>query len=144
MTGFFGRFEYQMDEKGRVALPSVFRRDTGDDRFVLLQWEKGYLTLFPWSVWQEKQEGLLELRRSGAAEARYVRELLSVAAEVVPDKQGRILVPAALQAAASLERTVFFIGNIDRVEMWAPDVYEETHKDAVPDQIAGFAQRILG
>ena len=144
MTGFYGQFEYQMDEKGRVALPSAFRRETASDRFVLLQWEKAYLTLFPDSVWADKQESLLELRRSGAEASRFVRQLLSMAAEVVPDRQGRILVPSWLQEAVSLEGKVLFIGNIDHVELWSPDRYQEDQAPDFPDDVAGFAQRILG
>lgn len=144
MTGFFGQFEYQMDEKGRVALPAAFRREAGSDRFVLLQWEEPYLSLFPDDVWGEKQRALMELRRSGDEEARYVRRLLSMATEVVPDKQGRILVPALLQEAAELERTVFFLGNIDHVELWRPERYRAEHEGEVPAGVAGFAKRILG
>jgi MraZ protein len=144
VTGFFGQFEYQMDEKGRVALPSVFRREARSDRFVLLQWEKPYLSLYPEEVWREKQSALLELRRSGEDEARYVRQLLSMATEVVPDKQGRILVPGLLQEAASLERAVFFLGNIDHVELWNPDRYRGEHGGALSEGAVGLAKRILG
>ncbi|MGD2069043.1 MAG: hypothetical protein PVI57_10255 [Gemmatimonadota bacterium] len=144
MTGFFGQFEYQMDGKGRVALPSAFRQGADGDRFVLLQWQAPYLSLYPEAVWGEKQQALLELRRSGAEEARYVRRLLSMAAEVTPDKQGRILVPSWLQQAASLERAVLFLGNIDHVELWEPGRYREAHDDAVSEETTRFAQRILG
>lgn len=144
MNGFLGRYEYQMDEKGRVSLPSAFRREAEDDRFVLLQWEEPYLTLFPGSVWTEKQKGLLELRKNGEDAARYVRELLSMAVEVSPDKQGRILVPALLQEAAELEGPVLINGNIDRVELWNPERYQETHAPPVSQELSGFVTRILG
>lgn len=144
MNGFLGRYEYQMDGKGRVALPSAFRREADGDRFVLLQWEKPYLVLFPQSVWTEKQEGLLDLRRSGDDAARYVRELLSMAVEVTPDKQGRILVPGWLQEAGSLDGTVLLNGNIDRVELWDPEVFASMQDTEIPDEVAGFVQRILG
>lgn len=144
MTGFYGQFEYQMDEKGRVALPSAYRREADGDRFVLLQWEASYLTLYPEGVWGEKQAALLDLRRSGAEASRFVRQLLSMAAEVVPDKQGRILVPSWLQEAGGLDGKVLFIGNIDHVELWNPDRYRATESDDIPDDVAGFAQRILG
>jgi MraZ protein len=144
VTSFLGRYEYQMDEKGRVALPSAFRREAEGERFVLLQWEKPYLTLFPQSVWGEMQAGLMELRRSGVDAGHYVRELLSMAAEVAPDKQGRILVPGWLQDAASLSGTVLIHGNIDRVELWNPAAYEEAQRADIPDDVSAFAKRILG
>ena len=45
-----------MDEKGRVSLPSAFRREAGGDRFVLLQWRAPALTLFPVASWAATQE----------------------------------------------------------------------------------------
>lgn len=144
MNGFLGRYEYQMDEKGRVALPSAFRREADGDRFVLLQWERPYLTLFPQSVWMQKQEELLQLRRSGPEGQRYVRGLLSMAVEVNPDKQGRILIPGWLQDAASLDGSILLNGNIDRVEIWDPEAYGREQAPELEGQVDDFVKRILG
>ena len=135
-----------MDEKGRVSLPSAFRREAAGDRFVLLQWEDGYLTLFPQARWDEIQEELLDFRRSGPEAAHYVRGVLARAVEVSPDKQGRILVPAWLQEGAGLEGTVLLNGNIDRVELWDPQAFRATVEAGVPatDDVADFASRLLG
>ena len=141
---FLGRYEHQMDEKGRVALPSAFRDEADGDGFVLLQWEKPYLTLFPRSVWDEKQGMLLELRKSDAAGQRYVRHLLSMAVEVSPDKNGRILVPAWLREAASLEGQVVMSGNIDRVEIWNLEEYDRQKTPEVGGDLSGYVTRILG
>ncbi len=54
----------------------------------------------------------------------YVREITANAVEVSPDKQGRILIPAWLQEAASLQGTVVLSGVIDRVEIWDPEEFE--------------------
>jgi len=112
-----------MDEKGRVSLPSAFRREADTDRFVLLQWEKPYLTLFPGPKWVEVQERLLEYRRNDPGAWNHVRLIVANAVEVSPDKQGRVLVPASLQEAAGLSGTVLVSGNLDRVELWNPAVF---------------------
>jgi len=132
-----------MDEKGRVSLPSAFRREADSDSFVLLQWEPDYLTLFPATKWAEVQERLLEFRRSDARAWNQVRIIVSNAVEVAPDKQGRILVPAALQAAADLSGAVLLSGNIDRVELWNPARYAKTVQEDAGD-IRDFAHRLFG
>lgn len=143
MNGFLGRYEYQMDEKGRVSLPSAFRREAEGDRFVLLQWERPYLTLFPEKRWTSVQDRLLEYRRADPSAAAHVRAVTSNAVEVAPDKQGRILVPSWLQEAASLQGTVLLNGNIDRVELWDPELYEKASR--IPDgDFESFAHRIFG
>jgi MraZ protein len=124
-VNFVGQYEHQMDLKGRVSLPSAFRREVDGDRFVLLQWEPNYLTLFPQEKWDEVQGRLLEFRRSDASAWNSVRMIISNAVEVSPDKQGRILVPSTLQSAAGLSGAVLLSGNLDRVELWDPETYTE-------------------
>ena len=143
MSGFVGQYEHQMDEKGRVSLPSAFRREADSDSFVLLQWEPAYLTLFPATKWAQVQERLLEFRRTDAQSWNQVRIIVSNAVEVTPDKQGRILVPATLQDAAELSGAVLLSGNIDRVELWNPARYEKTVRADAGD-IRDFAHRLFG
>lgn len=143
MSGFLGRYDFQMDEKGRVSLPAAFRKGAEGAGFVLLQWEKPYLTLFPEEAWAEVQERLLEYRRAEPAAWGYVREITSSAVEVVPDKQGRILIPAGLQKAASLEGSVILNGVIDRVEIWDPEAFERAVQGTAEDSQL-FRHKIFG
>jgi MraZ protein len=143
VNGFVGQYEHQMDEKGRVSLPSAFRREADSDRFVLLQWEKPYLTLFPEAKWNEVQDRLLQYRRSEPEAWNRVRVIVANAVEVSPDKQGRILVPSSLQAAAGLSGSVLLSGNIDRIELWDPDAYREAVRRHAGD-LEGFAHRLFG
>jgi len=143
VSGFVGQYEHQMDEKGRVSLPSAFRREADSDRFVLLQWELDYLTLFTAAKWGDVQGRLLEYRRTDPQAWNQVRHIVSGAVEVSPDKQGRILVPSGLQAAAGLSGSVLLSGNIDRVELWDPARYREVVLAGAGD-LKQFAHRLFG
>lgn len=143
MSAFRGRYEHQLDEKGRVSLPSAFRRGEGDDGFVLLQWEKPYLTLFPEEKWGAIESRLLDYRKTGPEAMNQVRILFSGLVEVSPDKQGRILVPAALKEAAGLETSVLLLGMSDRIELWSPDTYETAVQQQAGD-FRQFAHQLFG
>lgn len=143
VNGFVGQYEHQMDSKGRVSLPSAFRREADGDRFVLLQWEPRYLTLFPEEKWRDVQGKLLEFRRSDPAAWNQVRMIIANAVEVSPDKQGRILVPATLQAAAELSGTVLLSGNLDRVELWNPTTYLKVVQEQA-GEFQKFAHQLFG
>ncbi|MGE0159054.1 MAG: division/cell wall cluster transcriptional repressor MraZ [Gemmatimonadales bacterium] len=143
MSGFVGQYEHQMDEKGRVSLPSAFRREADSDRFVLLQWEPDYLTLFTADKWVEVQSRLLQFRGGDPQAWNQVRLIVANAVEVSPDKQGRILVPASLQASAGLAGTVLLSGNIDRVELWDPAKYREQVLAKTAD-LQNLAHRLFG
>ena len=147
MPGFLGAYEHQLDEKGRVALPSAFRKEAEGSPLVLMHgWDDPHLTLLPEPVWGQLLERLMEVRRTDATAANAVRRLLARATEVSPDKQGRILLPAALQEAAALAGAVVLHGNIDRIELWSPARFRAT-VETVPEEdretLARFKNRLM-
>jgi MraZ protein len=146
VTGFLGRYEYQLDSKGRVSLPAEYRHRAQGTRFVLLQWERTHLTLFPEDVWDDVKERLLELRRSRADLSRMLRDVTSRATEVEPDKQGRILIPGWLKERAGLDGPVLLVGAMDRIEIWDPKTFLDRHPDEMPDDGERTAEmhRIFG
>ena len=133
MTGFLGRYEYQLDQKGRVSLPAEYRRKVERSRFVLLQWEPTHLTLFPEDVWSSVRERMLELRRDRRDLTDILRDVTSRATHVEPDKQGRILIPAWLKQEVNLEGAVLLVGAMDRIEIWNPVVFRGREEDAARD-----------
>ena len=106
---FFGRYDYTIDAKGRLNFPAKFRDAMGES-FVVLEWVDNCLA--------EKLEAD-ELMDSWEVSG----DLFSTACEVVPDKQGRILLPAELRSYAGLEKNVTIIGNRNHAEIWATDVW---------------------
>ena len=109
-------------------------------------WDDPHLTLLPEPVWGQLLERLMEVRRTDATAANAVRRLLARATEVSPDKQGRILLPAALQEAATLAGAVVLHGNIDRIELWSPGRFRAT-VETVPEEdretLARFKNRLM-
>jgi MraZ protein len=123
-----------MDDKGRVSLPSAYRREAGSGGFVLLQ-----------DVWAGIQQRLVDFRKQDPQSWHHVRRILAEAVEVNLDSKDRILIPSWLQEAASLEGTVLLNGNIDRVELWNPEVYAETvEKAAPPEELTAVRHRLFG
>ncbi len=143
MSGFLGRYEKRLDEKGRLGLPVPFRRPTEDAPLVLLQYQAPALTLFPEEAWGKIRDRLSEYRRSHPGAAAYVRRITSFAAEVALDKAGRILIPAWLKEAASLDDEVLVVGSLDRIEIWNPGLFDSHLEDDTPDA-SGFMHKIFG
>ena len=143
MSGFLGRYEKRLDDKGRLSLPVPFRRGAADGPLVLLQYQAPALTLFPEASWTPIRDRLTEFRRSEPAAAAQVRRITSFAVEVTPDKLGRILIPAWLQQAASLDGEVLVVGSLDRIEVWSPRLFDSHLEDASADT-SEFMHRIFG
>ncbi len=118
---FFGRYDYQLDTKGRLNFPAKFRERMQGDSFVIMQWVDECLFALP----MEEVEKLSE--RLGADEWmnswQTTGDLFSSACEVSPDKQGRILLPAELREYANLTKDVTIIGNRNHAEIWNTEVW---------------------
>jgi MraZ protein len=121
---FLGSYQHQIDEKGRVSLPASFRREAADQRFVLVQPYPPALALYPELEWGQVEERLTDLMGRQADARLYVLSVMANAVEVMPDAQGRILIPGRLKEAAGLTSTVLMVGAINKVELWAPEKFE--------------------
>ena len=110
-----GEYQHNIDAKGRVAVPTKFRDDLGL-RFYVTKGLDGCLFVLQQSEWEKLEE---KIRQMPISKARTIqRFFFSGAAEVQPDKQGRILIPQPLREHASLNKEVTFIGTANRVEIW--------------------------
>lgn len=142
---FLGSYLFQMDEKGRVALPAAFRRGVSkeeEQRFVLIPAQAPSLALYPESEWAGVTERLEELRQRQPESRMYVLKLLSSAVEVVPDGQGRIVIPAKLKEAAGLAGQVMLVGAIDKIEIWNPQRFESA-VSAVTEEFDKYGAQIF-
>jgi MraZ protein len=143
MSGFLGSYRHQIDEKGRVSLPAPFRRDAEERPLVLVQVHPQALTLYPEESWAAVEERLLELLRRQPSARANILAITSNAAEVSPDRQGRILVPQRLLAAAGLQEAALLVGVIDRIEIWNPERFDAALA-ARDEQFDRFTAQIFG
>lgn len=120
---FFGTYTPRLDDKARLFLPAKFRPRLEGGIVLARGQEK---CIYGWST--ERFNSLTE-RISDAPftsrEARnFVRMLYSGAAQEIPDKQGRIPIPAALRSWAEIDRDVAVVGAMDRIEIWDAQRWE--------------------
>jgi MraZ protein len=87
---------------------------------------------------------MVDYRKSGDDARQLVRDMAENAAHVATDKQGRILIPPALQAAASLDGAVVIIGNLDRIEIWNPEDHRKRAARVPTPAQLDFARQVFG
>ncbi|HSJ07007.1 MAG TPA: division/cell wall cluster transcriptional repressor MraZ [Longimicrobiales bacterium] len=129
---FLGSFQHQLDDKGRLSLPAPFRRESTDQRFILVHAYAPSLALYPEAEWLEVEERMQGMMRDPAARM-WVLSVISNAVEVSPDAQGRILIPAPLRAAVGLDGQALLVGAINKVEIWNPARFADAVRDASSD-----------
>ena len=121
---FLGEYTHNIDQKGRLIIPSKFREGLGD-QFVITKGLDGCLFLFPNDKWLQFEDKLRQLPISNKAVRTFVRFFTAGGADGTIDKQGRSLIPANLRDYAQLEKEVVIIGVPDRVEIWSKDNWNE-------------------
>src|SRR4030065_323590 len=118
---FRGRYEYTIDPKGRVNIPSPFRdqlSETGKESVVITNYEH-CIYAYPAEEWERMEEKLAaKVSSVNRKKNAFVRFFVGGAVEVPPDKQGRILIPPSLRSYAGLDRDVVIIGMPNRFEIW--------------------------
>lgn len=105
-----GIYQGMISPKRRVAIPSSFRKGRGR-KFILAKWYEGCLVLVDsqgWSALLERLRGQTKLITRGVRDTD--RFILGSAYEVIPDEQGRVVIPASLVIYANLIKEVSFIG----------------------------------
>ena len=132
---FVGNIEAKTDAKGRVFLPSAFRKllQTAAEEGLVLRKDifQPCLVLYPQSVWDEQLNLLRSrLNRWNAQHQQLFRQFVSDVEQLTLDGNGRFLIPRRYQQMAGIEGQVRFIGMDDAIEIWSGDEGEGPFMDA--------------
>jgi transcriptional regulator MraZ len=141
---FRGRYEHNVDRKGRTSLPARFREilsARGDERVIVTCGLDPCLQAYPVAEWQAFEERLAKLPRFEPHVVRIKRLYVSGAVETPVDRQGRILLPGSLRDHAGIDRDVLFAGMVDHIEIWASERWRD-HSQATDDERAALAKAL--
>lgn len=135
MIQFLGNIEARTDAKGRVFIPATFRKQlqaASEERLVLRKdVHQDCLVLYPESVWFATQNQLRQkLNKWNAKQQMIFRQFVSEAEVVLPDGNGRILLPKRYLQMADIQSDVRFIGMDDTIEIWAKERADRPFMDA--------------
>jgi MraZ protein len=125
MQRFVGRHERQVDDKGRLALPSAFR-PRFEPRCFLAKGQDGCIDVLTEEGFDAMVDELLDKVRRGELSRAEQRALSGDTSEVILDAQGRFVIPQELREYAGIElkAAVTVAGSFDRVELWNPNDYQ--------------------
>ena len=135
-TVFLGTHTPRLDDKGRLFLPAKFR-DRLAGGLVVTRGQERCLYVFPMDEFVRVAEQMRSGLVTSKAARDYTRVFLSGASDEIPDKQGRVTIPATLREYAGLTRECTVIGAGNRVEVWdtaAWNAYLESTEQAFADQ----------
>lgn len=115
-----GEFHHNIDEKGRIIIPSKFRESLGEI-IIVTRGLEDCLFLYSEKKWSLIVSKLEKLPFTKKDARNFTRMFLSGATTTEFDKQGRIKINLPLQEYASLKKECVIIGVNDRIEIWSKD-----------------------
>ncbi|WP_075602052.1 division/cell wall cluster transcriptional repressor MraZ [Saccharicrinis aurantiacus] len=147
MSTFIGDFVSKIDTKGRVVLPSVFKKAMvalNVERFVVRKdLFEPCLVLMPYSEWELEMEDIRSrINLYNRTENKFYRQYFRGAAEINLDANGRMLIPKRLLEKIECPKELVMVGVDMKIELWSKETYE---KDEMSEEdLAKMAETILG
>jgi MraZ protein len=138
---FLGTHAPRLDEKGRLFLPAKYR-DELSGGVVITKGQERCLYVFPLEEFTRITEALRDAPVTAKAVRDYSRVFFASASDEIPDKTGRITVPAALRTYAGLDRDCVVIGANTRLEIWDAQAWEN-YLAVQEDSFSEAAEEVL-
>lgn len=131
---FIGNFPHTLDDKGRLIMPSKFRKELGSNFYVTRGSDGAYLTVYTEEKWFDLLKSVENAGLNSVEVNKIKRYLSGNAVNLDLDKQGRFLISKELREKAEIKKDVLIIGVSDKIEIWDKDnwaKYEENINDDI-------------
>jgi MraZ protein len=125
---FLGEFTHSIDEKGRLTIPAKYRGELASGVVVTRGLDRNLL-MFTMAEWDGLAQKIAQRPISDRSARAFSRRVFSGAVDLVPDRQGRILLPAALREFANLTDEAVIIGMYSYAEIWNAESWTPVRDD---------------
>ena len=120
---FTGNIDAKVDEKGRVFVPSSFRkillREESQGLILRRDVFQRCLVLFPQEVWDEQVNAITARTNMFDRQGRdALRRFVAGAESITLDSGGRMLIPRRYLEGSGIQNEVRFIGVDNTIEIW--------------------------
>ena len=143
---FRGSAPAKIDDKGRLKLPTQFRRFVderwGAEMFVTSVLGDSAL-LYPLPVWEEIEARLAAMPSTDQKRARFLERVSYYGQQVTLDAQGRLVLPPILRASAGMNGEVVVSAQIDHLVVWNRERFERrlAEQPFTEDDFRALAER---
>lgn len=112
-----GEYRHTVDGKGRVALPTKFRKALSKGVIVTRGVDR-CLFIYSLETWEKISSRVASLPMNQKNNRAFARLMLAGAMDARLDKQGRVVLPDYLRSYGHIGKNVVIAGMHDRLEVW--------------------------
>ena len=121
---FFGQFDHNIDEKGRLTIPARYRILLEDGGYIMLGFDDNLMVMHN-EDFEKLSTNFREKNLANSNTRQMGRAIFGSADKLDIDKNGRILIPQFLREAVGLGGSAKLIGIGSIFEIWAPEYWAE-------------------
>lgn len=129
---FRGNHPTRVDEKGRLKVPSEFKRLIDEKygmQFYITSLDGTVAQVYPFEEWQRIEEKLARLSNFNPTKKKFLNRTNYYGQVVEMDNQGRLLIPALLRDSADIKGEVAVVGNLTYLEVQNIERYKKDIED---------------
>ena len=125
-----GKESRRFDQVNRIALPTCFRKEIGETAILMKSIHKEpCLLLFSEQSWEDFSYAFIYSFEDPIKREKAQRRLADKVEKVTIDKSGRISIKDEFKAYAFLTDEAYFVGMMDRVEIWNVENWNAENSD---------------
>ena len=147
MNYLIGTYECKIDVKGRLLIPSAFKKQLAPvipKGFVLKRAVfQNCLELYPLEQWEELIKKVNSLNRFKKKNNDFIRRFTAGVKFIELDRNGRLLIPRDLIEFSNIKREVTLSTSVNIIEIWDKSSYEKAIADS-RDDFAQLAEEVMG
>ena len=147
MNYLIGTYECKIDVKGRLLIPSAFKKQLAPvipKGFVLKRAVfQNCLELYPLDQWEELIKKVNSLNRFKKKNNDFIRRFTAGVKFIELDGNGRLLIPKDLIEFSNINREVTLSTSVNIIEIWDKSSYEKAIADS-RDDFAQLAEEVMG
>ena len=130
---FTGEYELTIDEKGRLLVPADIRKELDAERdgtgLIILVGQNEKHWIYPETYYRQQVAPIIDDPVLDPDELNYLMLVFSTARRVVPDKQGRMVLPDDADFdREALGRDVTLVGIRNHLQLWRREEWKESKK----------------
>lgn len=137
---FIGQYKYNLDDKGRIVLPSEYRRQLGTNAVINKGIEK-CIQVYTNSEWEKQVEKVSTLNFTQKDNRQFSRYFLASAFEKEIDAQGRIKLEDSLVEYAHITKECVIVGVGNLFEIWSLEDWKK-FEEGRDDEFEGISENI--
>lgn len=119
-----GNYQHALDDKNRIRLPAGFRKEMGDDYF-LMPGTNGCIFVYKADETQNVLASLMSLDSLNPEQSMLLTRLTAFSRSVTADGQGRFMLPDDLIKQMGIVKDVRIVGAMTKAEIWSEERWQE-------------------